>query len=254
VDFTNPLRQLCQELEHAQIVVYPVAQSMNGAEAAVATESQQTLQEFANLTGGRKYESDGVGEAIQQAMADARANYRIAYYSPALLPDGKHHKLRVICARKDVRLQTEPGFYAVGPLDLPSDVEGTAFDAATHSPFDATEIGLRASVSPDPNARQNMRFAIRINGEDLLLRRAQDHRTGKASLLFATYGAAGFEQPGPPIPLDISLTPQQYETVTRDGIELHKAIPVGTALRKVRVIVFDEELGAVGSLTIPIQH
>ena len=81
MDFTYPLRQVCQELEQAQIVVYPVEQSMRGAGAAMGTESEQALQEFADLTGGRRYGSGRVDEALQQAMTDFRANYHIAYYS-----------------------------------------------------------------------------------------------------------------------------------------------------------------------------
>ena len=53
VDFTNPLRIVCQELERAQIVVYPVAESTSGAAAALVTESEQSLEEFASITGGR---------------------------------------------------------------------------------------------------------------------------------------------------------------------------------------------------------
>ena len=158
------------------------------------------------------------------------------------------------CARKEVRLQTEPGFYAVAPLDPPDDVERMTLEAAAHSPFDATDIGLRATVSPDPGAKGNLRLEIRIDAADLLLPQTQDRRTGKISLLFAAYQAAGWGQPGPPIPLDISLTPEQYETVMHNGIELHRALPAGSAIRKVRAIVVDGELGAVGSLTIPIQH
>ncbi|HWZ43891.1 MAG TPA: hypothetical protein VNW97_10455, partial [Candidatus Saccharimonadales bacterium] len=229
-------------------------QSMRGAGAAMGTESEQALQEFADHTGGRRYGSGRVDEALQQAMTDFRANYRIAYYSAPAKPDGKHHKLRVTCARKEVRLQTEPGFYAVAPLDPPDDVERMALEAVAHSPFDATDIGLRASVSPDPGTPGNMRLEIRIDAADLLLGQAQDRRTGKVSVLFAANQAAGWGQPGPPIPLDISLTPEQYATVMHDGIELHRALPAGSAIRKIRAIVVDGELGAVGSVTIPIQH
>jgi len=151
-------------------------------------------------------------------------------------------------------LQTEAEFYVMAPLAPPDDVESMAFEIADHSPFDATEIGLRASVSPDPGSGQNVRFEIRIDAEDLLLLQDQDHRTGKVSCLFAASEGARLYQTGPPIPIYLSLTPEQYETAVHDGIELRRTIPAGAAVRKVRVIVVDAQLGAVGSLTIPIQH
>jgi hypothetical protein len=253
VDFTNPLRRACEALEREQIVVYPVGESVNGAGAPMATESQQTLEEVSSLTGGRKYGSGEGADAIRQAMLDSRANYQIGYYAAEEKPDGKHHKLRVVCARKEVRLQTEQGSYAMLAVNRPADVEHSTFQNAISSPFDATEIGIRGSIAADPATGQNLRLEIRIDPADLLLHQAQDRRTGKVSLLFAAYEAAGLGGTGAPIPIDISLTPVQYEAALHDGIEFHQPIRIGESIRKVRAIVVDAELGAVGSVTIPIQ-
>ncbi len=259
VDFSAPLRQICQQLEHAQIVVYPVEQSLSGAAAPIATESEQALEEFAAITGGRKYRSGAVGDAIGQAMADSRANYEIAYYPEPLesdgrKPDEKHHKIRVICSRKDVRLQTVSGFYAMAHRETPGDVERAAIVSAAYSPFDATEIGVRASASADPATPGSMRFSVRIDPSDLLLREVQGHRTGRISVLFVSSPASGTDDPGPPTPVDISLAPDQYAIALRDGLQLRRTIPVGASVRSVRAIVFDKDLDAVGSVTIPIQH
>ena len=64
-----------------------------------------------------------MGEALKQAITDARANYEIGYYAEPLKTDGKHHKFRVICAHKEVRLQTIPGFYAMFGPDQPAEAE-----------------------------------------------------------------------------------------------------------------------------------
>ena len=254
VDFSGPMRLLCEQLGRAEIAVYPVEQSMRGTAAPLGTESEQALDEFSSLTGGRQYRSGSVGEAIRHAMTDSRANYQLAYYATLQAPDGKHRKLRVTCARKDVRLQTEAGFYAVLPAIPPSQLERAALENAAHSPFDATEIGLRASVSRDPDSEQSVRFDLRVDPSDLLFSQEKDHRTGKVSLLFAAYGAKGLEQSSPPVRRDLNLTPEQYETATHDGIGFRQAIALGATIRRVRVIVVDPQLGTAGSVTIPIQH
>jgi VWFA-related protein len=251
VDFTNPLRVVCQELERAQIAVYPVAESTTGAAAALVTESEQSLEEFANITGGRMYRSGGVGDALKQAVNDARANYELGYYTEPAKTDGKHHKLRVTCARKEVRLLAAPGFYALFGPQQPADVERNAALLAVHSPFEATEIGLRASVAPDPGAAGTMRFDIHIDPADLLLRQAGDHRTGRLSMLFAVYGPDGVGQ-SKPLPIDVNLTTAQYDTAMRGGLEFHQAMPVGATVQRVRVVVVDRDLGAAGSVTIPV--
>jgi VWFA-related protein len=258
LDFTKPLRSLFEGLQQAQVVVYTVEQSMAGAAQAVGTRASETLEEAADITGGREYTSDRVGDAIQQARTDSRANYEIAYYSTSPDSDGKHHKIRVTCERKDVRLQTEHGFYAFGipspggpaPGALRSRELQVEADAAAHSPFDATGIGLQASVSPDAAAAQNMLFEVHIEAADLLMPRAPaDHGGGKVSVVFASYDQ-GLNQPSRPI--IVTLTPEQLQTAAQGQIRLREAIPVGQAVSKVRVIVFDAELGAVGSVTVPI--
>jgi VWFA-related protein len=253
VDFTKPLRLFCEELERAQIVVYPVVESSRGAGGAVGTQGEQSLEEFSNITGGRLYRSGGVGDALRQATQDAHANYQLGYYSEPVKPDGKHHKLRVVCTRKDVRVETEAGFYAVLAPEPPADAERNAALLAAHSPFDASDIGVKATMSPDPDQAKYMRFEIHIDAGDLLLRQAGDQRTGGLSLLFAVYGAAGIGQ-SKPIPIDINLTPAQYETAMHGGLEYHQSMPIGPDVQRVRVIVVDRELGAAGSVTIPVGH
>jgi VWFA-related protein len=251
VDFTNPLRLFCEEMERAQIVVYPVVESSRGAGGAVGTQGEQSLEEFANITGGRMYRSGGVGDALRQATQDARGNYQIGYYSEPVKPDGKHHKYRVTCARKEVRVQTEAGFYAVLAPEQPDEAERNAALIAAHSPFDASDIGVKATMSPDPNRDKYMRFEIHVDPGDLLLSQAGEHRTGKISLLFAVYGAEGVGQ-SKPIPVDISLTPEQYETALHGGLEYHPSLPIGPTVQRVRVIVVDRDLGVAGSVTIPV--
>ena len=260
LDFTKPLQSLCQGLQQAQIAVYTVDQSMAGAAEGVGTTSVETLEEFTGITGGRGYTSDRAGEAIEQARTDSRANYEIAYYSTSPNSDGKHHKIRVTCARKEVRLQTEHEFYSFGPPVSPggpstgaagSSESPMEVQVAAHSPFDATDIGLRASVSPDPATPRTMRFEIHIDAADLLPLAARDSGAGKVSVVFAAYDE-GLQQLSPPVP--VSLTPEQPGTATQGEIRLSQAIPVGEASRKVRVIVFDAALGAVGSVTIPVRH
>jgi len=108
--------------------------------------SADTLNEFADMTGGRPNNGKDIGAAITQAMNDARTSYQLGYYSPFEAGDGKFHKLRVTCTRKGVRIQAKTGYYA-----WPQDPEAEALQTirlAVSQPSDAAEIGLRATISP----------------------------------------------------------------------------------------------------------
>ncbi len=233
---SNQLAGIAEQLERAQIVAYPVG--------------GMGLGDFSSLTGGRVFGS--LGDAIPHVIADSSANYQIAYYAAAE-PDGKLHKLHLTCVRKDAHLQWESGFYA-SPAAQPGEVEKTALAIAIRSPFDAAEIGLRATASPDPAKPSNTRFEIRINPADLLLGNSKGQRTGKVDLVFAAYGPSGSEQLGDPMRLDVNLTPDQYAAAVRDGMAFRPSVALSATVRKVRVIVVDGKLGAAGSITIPVNH
>jgi hypothetical protein len=86
---------------------------------------------------------------------------------------------------------------------------------------------------------------------DLLLRQAGDHRTGRLSMLFAVYGTDGVGQ-SKPLPIDVNLTAAQYDTAMRGGLEFHQSMPIGATVQRVRAVVVDRDLGAAGSVTIPV--
>ena len=68
-----------------------------------------TLEQFADLTGGKVYAND-FEKAVKEVMAASRSGYVIEYDAPPL--DGKYHKVRVTCSRKGVHLQVKEGYYA----------------------------------------------------------------------------------------------------------------------------------------------
>jgi VWFA-related protein len=254
VQLTFRLRQICEELEQAQVAVYPVMQSTRGAAAAVGTNSELDLEEIAALTGGRKYGSGYVREAVQQAIADSRSNYRIAYYAAEMKADSKYHKLRLVSTRKDVRLQAKIGFYAVPPLTDPQEWSRSQLEIACRSLFDSSMIRLRGSVARAGDSPQSLRIDLRIEPADLFLHEAGEQRSGRFSVWFSAFDAGGWNQPGSPGPIGIRLTQQQYAAALRDGIPFQQAIRVKAAATKVRAIVRDEELGTIGSVTLPIPH
>jgi len=70
-------------------------------------------------------------------------------------------------------------------------------------------------------------------------------------VVFVPYGE-DLSQPSPPT--TVTLTPEQFETAAHGEIRLREGLSLGPAVRQVRAIVFDAELGAVGSVMIPVHR
>ncbi len=236
------------------------------------------MDEMANATGGRKYAFGSVEEALRRAAADSRSNYQLAFYSEDDATE--RHKLKITSAHKDVHLQVLSGFSSALPNEGPSDVERRELATALNSPYDAIDIGLRASAVQDAATPRNTRIDIRFDPSDILMKQTPNNRTAKVLLLLAAYGAPSsstrpapmsvdlslsreqysttrtvrLDEPGHPVSLEFDMSPEQYTAAEASGITLHGSAALGANVKSVRVILVDGELGAAGAVTIPVQR
>jgi VWFA-related protein len=72
--------------------------------------SFDTIQQLADVSGGRIYFSGAIESAVTQALQVVRAHYELTYDPPR--PNGKYHKLRVECSRKGVHIAAPHGYIA----------------------------------------------------------------------------------------------------------------------------------------------
>jgi VWFA-related protein len=250
VDFTEQLRQLSEGLDRSGVAIYPVRQVMLGNNAGAGVSSEATLDDFAGLTGGRPDMGKDIGAALRQAMDDLRVSYQIGYYVPWQSLNGKFHKLRVACKRKGVRIQAKTGYYAWP--DPPGAKARQAIDAAISTPFDAAEIGLRGTLSTNPQAERMAHLEVRIDAKDVALGHEGDQYTGQLRLAVAGYQADGRIEDSAVVPLDLHYSAQERDKALNEGIAFSDNVMIGKKLNKVRLIVFDRGSNAIGSLTIPV--
>lgn len=272
IDYSGYLRQLSLRFDESNVAIYPVVLSppgmseptsatddsprpgggisrptMDAGDPVRGVESLDTLQQFAGLTGGRTYMED-VKSAITEAVDESRAGYLIEFDPHPQKWDGKYHKLRVTCARPKVRVETKKGYYAYPPQALNTDQQAVALRAAATSPFDASEIGLRVTVSPSPAGPKARRLQIRFTGQDLFWLHDNQKAQADLTVMLIEFGKQGPQSASKPAPL--TLTRQQNSrdqdvTVTQD-------IPVPETVPRVRLVVVDHNSSATGSITFPV--
>ena len=257
LDFAPILRKLCLMLDRVNVAVYPVMQIPPGMGGQGADEaefggvsSEETLQQFAELTGGSTKSTNPIGTVVRQAMSDVRTSYQLGYYPPAENWDGKFHKLRVTCTRKGVRVQAKTGYYA---LPEQASDEQEALDAAVGPAYDASEIGLRCTMSPSAKGGGVMHFTLRIDPANVRIAQQGDRYTGRLDLQMVGYLSSGAPQRSAIAPLNLSWSAQELEQARKDGLVWNQDISVGTAAEKVRFLVFDRNSHAIGTLTIPLK-
>ncbi len=101
------------ELDREDIAVYTVQQM---SEPALAPNASDALSDVSKWTCGLPYQSGNIQHAMEQARRDAEASYSLEFTAAGKSSDGKFHKVRVSCLRREVRVRSETGYWALGPL------------------------------------------------------------------------------------------------------------------------------------------
>ena len=255
VDFTPLLRRSCLILNRANVAVYPVMQVPPGMGAvdessSAGVSNEEGLRQMAELTGGPSKTTNSISAVVRQAMNDVRTGYQVGYYPPVANWDGKFHSLHIACARKGVRIQAQTGYYAF-PERVSSEQE--AVTASVKTMFDASEIGLRCTMSPSPSGGSAVRFALRIDLADLRIAQQGDRYTAHLHVQMAGYGPGGEPHLAPVAPLDLSWSAEELAKARTDGLVWNQDLNPADAGEKLRFLVYDRESHALGTLTVPLR-
>jgi hypothetical protein len=149
-------------------------------------------------------------------------------------------------------LQTGDGSYGEMAEPQVDDLEAAAFGAARRSPLDTTEIGLRVVVSPN-SISNTIHLQIHVDPADLMIAPRDPGYTGCLTAMAASSADGSFlQEASKSMTMDLDLTREQLDKAAREGLTIPLDLPVSDAAPKVRLIVFDRALHALGSVTVPI--
>jgi VWFA-related protein len=243
VDFTPQVRKLSDALDRSGISIYPVRE--------VLLDAPDAADLFAGLTGGRPDAGKDVGAAIKQAMTDVRTSYQLGYYPAERNWDSKFHKLHVTCARKGVRLEFKTGYYAWPEAVDERAQETVKLVASTQ--FDAAEIGLRATLSPDPSGGGKFHLEIHIGANDIVWTEEGDQYSSVLRFAVIRYGEGQPPNISAIVPLNLRENSQQIEQIRKEGIPYSEDLVLAESVQGLRVVVFDTGSTAVGSVSIPVR-
>ena len=250
---TAPLRQFAITLNALDTVAYSVQQRPSGS-IAVASEGtpRDTLDQLSALTGGKVFPTDTTEDAIRQAGSSTeRMNYRMAFSAERL--DGKYHKIRVVAARKDVKIQTAERYYAIAAPN--TDLREKAIEETIGlSPFDYPGIGLTATAAPVEGTPGGFRLSIVLDAADVAMLKDGTRYKADVATAVVEFGPNGQRTISRGMPVNLDMSEEEYAKALRAGIEIKWQAKLDPAIRQVRVIALDRNSNLAGTLTMPLDH
>ena len=250
IDYSGPLLGAAQLAVNSQVAVYTVDQSAEGAGADPAGMSRQTLELLSAETGGRWFASGRTSDALTAVTNDVRATYQLAFFLPPANRKSKDQKLHIESARKGVHLLTRAGLTGDEASTDPDEIESDVFTRQSHSPFEATEIGLRVVKTPKANG---VHLEIRVDAADVFLDHEGDTYRGSLAVQFALYRDGSLEGAQPSFRQDLNFTQVEYEDAMKNGIVISRDVVVRGQMEQLRVMVFDRGIHGLGSVTLPVK-
>jgi hypothetical protein len=265
-------------LSEAEISVYPVdirgltnnsmfAEGGRSGSVSGSTASRQltnrgwlqqskfdTLNEFADMTGGKAfYNTNDLSGSFQRAADDGSSYYMLGYYLDTHNTKPGWRSLKVKTGRKDFEVRARSGFFVTNSTMNPLLSRNVDMSNALHSPVEGTGVPVTVqwlsvadagdkkkalflahmpagSLSFDPAGRDQLNFDFAALAYD-----KNGKEAGEASLSFTR-----------PVPQD------QLASVRANGIDFRNALQLTPGKYTVRFVVRDNVTGKVGSVTAPL--
>ncbi len=215
-------------------------------------EGLQTLQELADLTGGRAfYNSNDLSGALRIALEDSAVTYTLGFYADSDSLDGKLHELKVQVARPGLNVRYRKAYLA--SKDLPASVEQNEINLlnAIESPLESSSIPLSAKIERH-GASLEISWSMDIH--NLQLAPKGGAYSGAINVFFVQKDETGKLLDTAQEAYDLHLKKDDYAAYLRTGMSFNRSLALREGARTLRILVADRTNAAIGSVIIPLSR
>lgn len=210
----------------------------------------QTMQDLADLTGGRAfYNTNGLSGAVHAALDDSAVTYTLGFYPDPESLDGKFHELKVQVARGGLAVRYRRAYLAL--KEQPASEEQTKSNLVTalESPLESSIIPLSARIE---RRQGRLEIALSMDFHNLELARNGGMSNGAVKVFFVQKDGTGKVLESKAYALQFKR--EDYKIYLRTGIAFNKSVVLRDGAKTLRIVSVDPLNAAVGSLIIPLSQ
>jgi VWFA-related protein len=220
--------------------------------------SIDTLNEFADMTGGKAfYNTNDLASSFKRAADDASSYYLAGYYLDTNNNHAGWRQLKIKVDKKDTDVRARKGFFVTNATIHLEATRSSDLSYALTSPIEGTGVPVTLKwlgVSGD-GEKKKAEFQVHLPPYSVSIEglEGQNH----LNFDFALAAFADNSKNGKPAitsgkTINASLPETQMATVRANGIGFKNSLELGPGQYTVRVVIRDNVTGKVGSVTAPL--
>ena len=205
---------------------------------------QEPVRRIAESTGGRAVgRASDLGHTLDTILIDTQATY-MASFKPDTAPDDTFHTILLkVTGKPGVKLRYRTEYL----YDKDSQDMKAKFQQAVWRPTDTPDIGLNAKVLSHSPGKLQVMIALK----DVALEQQQGRWTGKLDVYVVQRDEDMGRASSSGDRVQLALKESSYESAMKTGFAYERSLNVGPKTKSLRVIVYDENSGRFGSVTLP---
>jgi VWFA-related protein len=215
-------------------------------------EGLQTLEQLADLTGGRAfYNTNDLSGALRIALEDSAVTYTLGFYPDAESLDGRLHDLKVQVARPGLNVRYRKSYLASKDAPASDEQNQSNLLNALESPLESSSIPLSARIE---RSSGSLKISWSMGIHNLQLAQEGGSWSGAINVLFVQQDATGKVLDMTQEAYDLLLKKEVYETYLQSGMTFDKSLDLKEGATTLRILIADRISAAIGSLIVPLSQ
>lgn len=248
------IRELEARLTSGQVAVYPI--DARGLTMSTSTDSQQTMLDIAQETGGRAYiNQNEIKFGVERAFQDSAASYTLGYYPENKKYDGKYRQIKVKVKRDGVEVRNRRGYFAVDPTQVKGYNSDQEVASALGDAVPSTLVAFTARVVPSADnhtAKGKVGVDFLVDASTLSAEDASGGKKLNVAFYAAVFSSDGKMLGNRSMKVDQAFDAKTYQQLVEHGLLLHMDVDPQPGSNQLRLGVQDNRTGLVGSLGAPM--
>jgi VWFA-related protein len=217
-----------------------------------------TLDEFADMTGGKAYhDTNDLASSFKRAADDASSYYLAGYYLDTHNNNSGWRQLKVKVNKADTQVRARQGFFVTNASMNLDETRTTDLIYALSSPIEGTGVPMSVKwlgTSGD-GAKKKTEFMIHMPADGISIEGSNGQNHLNFDFAAAAYVVSNKkEKPAATIGKAVNATipDAQMASLRASGIDMKNALELGPGNYVVRVVIRDNVTGKIGTVTAPL--